>query len=433
MTKTVGTLGKVLDSYLTTHLEGVDSAIRVKALGDYARGLGLEIRDKSMMAMARVVAPERVESCRQRMQRAVGRGRFDSSEIFHRLQSTVGELAASQVQALCVDDTGIAKQGSRSVGVQRQYSGTLGKIGNCQVVTTLHGISNSNSFCLGGRLYLPEAWVNDPSRRNQAGVPEDAPFLTKPQAALALIKDAIDHGFPKRPVLGDAAFGDSRDFRDGIVDLGLDFAVAISSKTMVWGPGVEPVIKPGHKLGRRPSRYIGSEGETPIAVSDLARELLDTNKFRKTTWRQGTKEPLNAQFARLRVRSAERCTKGLSPSAPMWLLMEINPQEKRPFKFYLSSLPETTPMKELVNLVKMRWRIEMDYRDMKQHLGLDQYEGRTWGGFHRHLAMVVLMQVFIALYKERFSPRSCETMELEPILPCLEASRPALVKQMSVL
>ena len=116
-----------------------------------------------------------------------------------------------------------------------------------------------------------------------------------------------------------------------------------------------------------------------------------------------------------------------------WLLMEINPQEKRPFKFYLSSLPETTPMKELVNLVKMRWRIEMDYRDMKQHLGLDQYEGRTWGGFHRHLAMVVLMQVFIALYKERFSPRSCETMGLEPILSCFEASRPALVKQMSVL
>ena len=113
MKTTVGTLGKVLDSYLKTHLEGVDSAIRVNALGDYARGLGLEIRDKSMMAMARVVAPERVESCRQRMQRAVGLGRFDSSEIFHRLQSTVGELAASQVQALCVDDTGIAKQGSR--------------------------------------------------------------------------------------------------------------------------------------------------------------------------------------------------------------------------------------------------------------------------------------------------------------------------------
>ena len=161
---------------------------------------------------------------------------------------------------------------------------------------------------------------------------------------------------------------------------------------------------------------IGVDGERPVAVTDIANELLEKGAFRKTTWREGTKGDLSAKFARVRVRSAEKCTKGKPPSEPLWLLIEINPQEKRPFKFYLSSLSEKTPMKVLVNLVKMRWRIEMDYRDMKQHLGMDKYEGRTWGGFHRHLAMVILMQVFIALHRERFSPRSTIPMELEPVL-----------------
>lgn len=417
MAHTVGILADALDTFLHTHLDGLDSEVRTSALADYARGLGLEVPGKSMMALARAVDPQNIEGCRQRMQRALALGRFDGPEVFERLQRTVASEAGRQLQALCVDDTGIAKQGDSSVGVQRQYSGTLGKVGNCQIVTTLHGVSNMESYCLGGRLYLPEIWALDPRRRRTAKIPDKIEFLTKPQAALQLITDALAVGVPKRPVVGDAAFGDSRDFRDGLRELGLDFAVAVSSTTTVWGPGVEPVVKPHlNRTGPVPTRFIGSKGEQPVLVSEIAEGLLDKGDFRKTTWRQGTKGDLHAKFARVRVRSAERCTKGKPPSEPLWLLIELNPQEKRPFKFYLSSLPEKTPMKVLVDLVKMRWRIEMDYRDMKQHLGLDQYEGRTWGGFHRHFAMVVLMHTFIALHRERFSPRSEATMELEQVL-----------------
>lgn len=417
MTHTVGTLAGALDSFLSAHLDGLDSEARTSALAEYAGALALGVGGKSLVALARHVEPDNVEGCRQRMQRALASSRFDAEQIFGRLQKTVAAQAGRQMQALCVDDTGIAKQGSSSVGVQRQYSGTLGKVGNCQIVTTLHGVSNTESFCLGGRLYLPQSWASDDGRRTKARVPADVEFLTKPEVALSLIKEAVANGVPNRPVLADAAFGDSRDFRDGLRALGLDFAVAVSSNTMVWGPGVEPAVKPRTaKRGRTPTQFVGRNGEEPISVANLAQELLHSGAFRKTTWRQGTKKALSGKFARVRIHSAERCTKGLPPSEAMWLLIEINPQEKRPFKYYLSSLPETIPAKVLVNLVKMRWRIEMDYRDMKQHLGLDEYEGRTWGGFHRHLAMVIIMQVFVALHRERFSPRSEQEMELEPVL-----------------
>jgi SRSO17 transposase len=427
MAHTVGTLADALDSFLSAHLGGLDTEARTSALAEYASGLALGVGSKSLVALARHLAPDNVEGCRQRMQRALVSSRFDAGLVFERIQATVTEVAGRQMQALCVDDTGIAKQGSDSVGVQRQYSGTLGKVGNCQIVTTLHGVSNTESFCLGGRLYLPESWTDDQKRRSKARIPESIGFLTKPEAALELIKEAVSRGVPRRPVLADAAYGDSRDFRDGLRELGLDFAVAISSNTMVWGPGVEPVVRARtEKRGRIPSRFIGSHGEQPVSVLKLAQQLRADGAFRKTTWRKGTKKPLSAHFARVRVRSAEKCTKGTPPSEPLWLLIELNAQEKRPFKFYLSSLPEKTPTKVLADLVKMRWRIEMDYRDMKQHLGLDEYEGRTWGGFRRHMAMVILMQVFVALHRERFSPRSETSMELEPVLQGASTSNGAL-------
>ena len=415
MAKTVGTLEAELHSFLTTHLAGLDSATRTAALAEYARGLGLELGDKSMMAMARSLAPENIEGCRQRMQRAVTSGRFDAEDVFDRLQTTVAE-EFSQFRALCVDDTGIAKQGEQSVGVQRQYSGTLGKVGNCQVVTTLHAVSNMESCALAARLYLPESWANDSDRRKEAQVPDDVVFQTKPEIALELISKAVEAGIPKRPVLADAAFGDSREFRDSVQELGLDYAVAISSKTRVWPPGIVPSARPKTgKPGRPPTRFAGPTGETPVSARDIADDLMEKNRFRRVTWRQGTKDKLTAKFARVRVRSAERWTKGTPPSDELWLLIEIDPQPKRPFKFYLSSLSDTTPTKVHVYLVKMRWRIEKDYRDLKQHLGFDEFEGRSWGGLHRHLAMVLLMLCFIALHRERFSPRSFETMELEPV------------------
>ena len=417
MAKTIGSLETALEDFLNEHLAGLDTATRTAALAEYVRGLGLEIGDTSMMAMARSISPENVEGCRQRMQRAVTAGRFDADEVFRRVQQTVAK-SANRFRALCVDDTGIEKQGDQSVGVQRQYSGTLGKVGNCQVVTTLHAVSNTDSCALAARLYLPESWTTDRKLRKAAKIPEHVEFLSKPKVALNLLEKALEAGIPKRPLLADAAFGDSREFRDGVQALGIDYAVAISRNTVVWAPGVDPAVKRRTaKVGRPPTRYAGPKGETPVSVDTIANELMAQKRFRKVTWRQGSKELLHSKFARVRVRSAERWTKGTLPSDELWLVIELNPQPKRPYKFYLSSLSEKTPMKVLVDLIKMRWRIEMDYRDLKQHLGFDEFEGRTWGGLHRHFAMVMLMHCFIALFKERFSPRSLQALELEPLLP----------------
>lgn len=194
--------------------------------------------------------------------------------------------------------------------------------------------------------------------------------------------------------------------------------MAVSSNALVWRPGADLIVRPpsGRKGGRPCTRPVDKEGCPPVQLLTLAEELKMDNRFRKVTWREGTKGPLYGQFARLRVRSAEGRTKGKLPSQEMWLVVEQTKHPKRPYKYYFCSLSEKTPMKVMVNLLKMRWRIEMDYRDMKQHLGLDQYEGRTWGGLHRHFAMVALMHAFIALHRERFSPRFQADMELESVL-----------------
>jgi len=423
----VGELAETLGAYLKTHLAGLDTDARVNALTDYARGLGMELPNKSMMSLARELAPENVEGCRQRMQRAIAFGRFDASAVFGRIQTTVGAVAGDEIKALCVDDTGIAKQGPHSVGVQRQYSGTLGRIGNCQVVTTLHAVSNTHSFCLGGRLYLPKSWASEDRLRTEAQLPDDVGFVSKPQAALTLIREAISHGVAKRIVLGDAAFGDHRTFRDGVRALGMDFAVGVSSNVLMWPIDFDESLKAKITPRKRvPVQHGTFEGEQPISVGEIARALTATRAFRNVTWRQGTKGPMKARFARVRVCGAERYRQGVPPSEPMWLLVEKTRQKTRPFKYFLSSLSETTPIRVLVDRVKMRWRIEMDYRDMKQHLGFDQYEGRIWGGFHRHLAMVTLMQVFIALHRERFSPRSETPVDLERILPSTATCCPAM-------
>lgn len=157
MAITVGTLAKELELFLSHHLSGLDTKARVAGLAEYVRGLGLEGFDKSMLAMARKLDPENIEGCRQRMQRAVAKSKADHTNIFERLQKTIAKEASVVVQALCIDDTSFAKQGYASVGVQRQYSGTLGKVGNCQITTTLHAISNEQSFCVGAQLYLPKS------------------------------------------------------------------------------------------------------------------------------------------------------------------------------------------------------------------------------------------------------------------------------------
>ncbi|MDJ0766820.1 MAG: IS701 family transposase [Myxococcota bacterium] len=397
---TFASLRDSLDEFLTSHLEGLENEQRVEALAWYCQGLGFEVEAKTTLGLACAMHPDSVQATRQRMQRALQHGRFSHDTVFSRLQETVFE--SGQMQAYCIDDTGIEKKGEHSVGVQRQYSGTLGKVGNCQVVVSLHGVSDSFGACLGLQLYLPESWSTDAERRSKANIPEETKFEKKWQIALKLLCAARNNGGPALPVLADAGYGDSREFRENLNRMGLKYVVGISSQTTVWRPGTEVKIANKSNRGRPRKRAEATDGSEPVLVETLANELLQAGKLKKICWRMGTKGPLEAEFAALRVRSAERRTKKSPPGEEQWLIIER--EKDGHFKYYFSSMSPRASIKSIVRLAKMRWHIERDYQNMKQQLGFDRYEGRSWGGLHRHLAMVALMHAFIALHLEGFSP-----------------------------
>jgi len=393
-----------LDGFLSEHLAGLENEERVEALAWYCQGLGLEVPDKSVFGIASRLAPNAVQAVRQRMQRALQRSRFSHEAVFERIQRTVFGRAADRIEAYCVDDTGFEKKGEHSVGVQRQYSGTLGKVGNCQIAVSLHGVSDDFSACLSARLYLPESWAQDAERMQRADVPTGTAFQTKAQIALDLLRAAKTIGAPKRPVVADAGFGDSSDFRDAIVALGFHYVVAVSSQMTVWPPDASPAMPaPNGKRGRPRTRVFDDAGASPIRINKLAAQLWEQGQFRQHTWRQSTRGPLHSDFCAVRVQSAELRAKRKALGPSVWLLIERDATQKTGFRYYLSSLPSTTSVKTLARLGKMRWRIERDYQDMKQKLGLDKYEGRTWGGFHRHFAMVALVHAFLSLHRESFS------------------------------
>lgn len=397
---TFASLRDNLDSFLSGHLSGLENEERLEALAWYCQGLGFETEAKTALGLAGAMRPESVQSTRQRIQRALQLGRFAHTQVFERLQETVFE--SGRMQAYCIDDTGIAKKGDASVGVQRQYSGTLGKVGNCQVIVSVHGVSDSFGACLGLQLYLPEAWCADEQRRAQAKVPHATEFQRKWEIALSLLDAARENAGPTLPVLADAGYGDCRDFREGLRTRGLKYVVGVSSQTSVWRPATTLEVIRRDGPGRPRKRAEATDGSEPVLIEVLAQELLAAGQFKRICWRMGTKGPLEAEFAAVRVRSAERRTKKRPPGEEEWLLIER--EKTGDFKYYLSSMSARSTLKSVVRLAKMRWHVERDYQDMKQELGFDQYEGRSWGGLHRHLAMVALMHAFIALHLEDFSP-----------------------------
>jgi len=393
--KTFAALRDSLDSFLTSHLDGLENEQRIEALGWYCQGLGFETEAKTALGLAGVITPHSVQATRQRIQRALQQSRFEHEEIFTRLQKSIFE--SGLMQAYCIDDTGIAKKGEYSVGVHRQYSGTLGKVGNCQVIVSLNGVSDSVGSCLGLQLYLPEAWCQDAERLAAAKVPEGSEFKKKWEIALALLDSALDNDGPLLPVLADAGYGDSRSFRDGLRERKLQYAVGISSQTNVWKAQIQHKVPQWRGCGKVPTRSRPADDSSPMRVEELAQEL----EFKETCWRVGTKGPLSAEFAATRVRSAEYHKKR-EPGEEEWLVVER--EKNGDLKYYLCSASRRANLLSLVRLIKMRWHIERDYQDMKQQLGFDKYEGRTWGGLHRHLAMVALLHAFISLHREAFSP-----------------------------
>lgn len=375
-------------------------------MGLYITGLLLDGERKSMQPMAgRLVDdPRHVEAMRQKLQECVAISGWSDEEMLRRLSLKL-DRELPGIEALVVDDTGIPKKGKFSVGVARQYSGTLGRVDNCQVGVSLHLAGESGSGCIAFDLFLPQEWTGAQERLQRAGVPPTIQARTKIEIALAQIDRALAAGVRRHVVLADAGYGDSTDFRDGLSSRGLLYIVGVNGQPVVWPPESDPQIpakQPGIK-GQPRTRYRDDE-HPPESIGVLGRRL----QFRKVTWREGSRGKQSSRFAAVRIRTAHHHVRSVPPGAEQWLLVEWPEGEDAPTKHWLSNLPAAMSVKALVRLAKMRWRVERDYQDLKTELGLDHFEGRTWRGFHHHATLCAVAHAFLALQRALFPPEEDE-------------------------
>jgi SRSO17 transposase len=412
---------KRFDRYIDAISGGLGHVDRIAPFRSYCTGLLLPGERKSVEPMAALIDPANVRKSHQSLHHFVSTSAWDDQAVLTR----VGDLTIPVLQkrepirAWIVDDTGVPKKGKHSVGVSHQYCGQLGKQANCQVAVSLSIANTFASVPIAYRLYLPQVWIDDADRRKACGVPEDLTFATKQQISFNQICNAVDAGIPSGVVLADAAYGDDTGFRDDLTDLGMSYAVSIKGTTTVWRPGEEPLL-PHQRTGRRgpaATRLAHSAEQRPISAFNLARELTPS-AFEEVTWREGTKTPLRSRFAAVRVRPAHRDTLRSVPRNHEWLLIEWPKDEQEPIKFWLSTLDESSSKSELVETVKLRWRIERDYQELKQELGLNQYEGRGWRGFHHHATLCIAAYGFLLIDQGGFSPSGKRRVRLaQPAVP----------------
>ncbi|WXH27283.1 hypothetical protein WA016_01199 [Myxococcus stipitatus] len=255
------------------------------------------------------------------------------------------------------------------------------------------------------RLYLPAEWTADSKRLSKAGVPEDVKFKTKRDVALELIERALNWGVKRRLFLADCGYGNDIGFREELTRRGLPYSVGIRGDSVVWPPGFElPPIppKPAGMSGPARTRYRYGEAK-PVAAQKLAADLPPTS-WMSLSWGEGPKGRKRSRFAALRIRIGHGHSIGLAPGDEQWLLCEWPRNEEEPTKFHLSTMPADIPLKQLVRLTKLRWRVERDYQELKAEVGLDHFEGRTWRGFHHHATLCAVAHGFLALRRVLFPP-----------------------------
>ena len=307
------------------------------------------------------------------------------------------------VLAWVVDDTGVVKDGNHSPGVKRQYSGTLGKIGNCQLTVSVHAVGARGTLPLGWRLYLPEEWCDDLERRRKAKIPDQVVFETKPQLARALCERAAGWEIPTAPVLADLAYGDDGAFRAGLHDLELEYLVAVSVQAAVFGPETRFAVPDRQGPTGRP-RTVARPDRKQESVRALAERL--PNEAWETLPCRTTPAgvDVDGRFAFVRVIASGPVLRDHQGPRAEWLIIEWPPGAEQPCDYWLSNLPPDTPHERLARLARLRWTIELDYRQLKGELGLDHYEGRSYPGFHHHTALVTCAHAFLTL--ERLNPKA---------------------------
>jgi SRSO17 transposase len=392
--------------YLARLSQAVGHEDRREPLRAYLTALCLPGERKSIEPMAARIDPRHVRARHQSMHHFVANAPWEDAPVLKVARDWVLEQMERHgaVAAWVLDDTGLPKKGTHSVGVARQYCGALGKPDNCQVAVSLTLANEAVSVPAAYRLFLPESWASDRKRRRAAGVPAEIGALRKWEIAAQQLAALQAEGLPPAPLLADAGYGVITAFRDRVTAMGIPYVLAVPGLTSVWRPGEQPLPpKRWRGNGRPPVRWRRSKGHRPVAVRALALEL-PRSAWRTVTWRQGTRGAMRSRFALLRVRPAHQDERLHEPRALESLLIEWPRGEVAPTEFWLSTLPAGTPLSQAVRLAKLRWRIERDYEELKGEFGLDHFEGRGWRGFHHHGTLCIAAYAFLAAERARLSP-----------------------------
>ncbi|MFI8393134.1 IS701 family transposase [Streptomyces sp. NPDC085540] len=363
----------------------------------YLRGLLLDGRRKSMQPMA-----ERLGVDHQRLQQFMTSSTWPVEAVRARLAWRA--VRAVRPQVWVVDDTGFPKNGKASPGVARQYTGTLGKVGNCQIGVSVHAVSDTASCPLSWRLFLPASWDGPQAaaRRTACRIPDSEHHRPKWELALDMLDELSGVGLRPSALVADAGYGANADFRHGLEDRGLAYVLQARAEMTAHGEDAEPHQPAYGGLGPRPlPRY----RTRPVSLRDHVLAA-GQQQGRTLSWRKGSKAAMSAHFVLLRVRLAGRRPKPAEDGTiPLvWLVAQWPEGEAEPVKYWVSNLPADIPAKDLVRLAKSRWRIEHDYRELKSCLGLDHFEGRSFTGWHRHVTLVTAAHLFLT--EQRTCPKA---------------------------
>jgi SRSO17 transposase len=347
------------DAFVEELTSVIGHADRAAPLRDYCVGLLAAEGRRSVEPMAAVTAPAQVSVQHQKLLHFIANGPWSDERVLTKVRELVLPTIERHgpIEVWIIDDTSFPKHGPHSVGAHHQYCGQLGKQAVCQVVVTLSIANHHASLPVAYRLYLPQNWAKDVARRKKVHVPDEIRFKTKPQIALEQIRAACAAGIPRGVMLIDASYGSNIALRTGIRALGLSYVAAIVNTIKVRAA-------PDHGLP-----------EARVSVKNLALSL-PKRAWQTITWREGSADHLRSRFARVRVRVSP--TRGRTGQPEETLLIEWPENEPEPTKYWLSSLDETISLQRLVDIAKMRWRVERDYQDLKQEIGLGHYEGRGW-------------------------------------------------------
>ena len=375
--------------------EAMNRPVQLVNGGLYVRGL---LEEGSRKSLEPLVGRLGGKADYQSMQQFLADSPWDPGLVVRAVAERVAPRI--EVEAWVLDDTGFPKDGKRSPGVKRQYSGTLGKIGNCQIGVSVHAVGAKGTVPLGWALYLPEEWCEDPERRAAAKVPDEVVFKTKPELGVELVERAAEWDVPAAPVLGDQAYGDDSKLRERLDGAGLQYVLSVGPAASVFAPDTVFAIPERDAQAGRPRRRLRPDREPESITALISR--LGPQAAEAVSFRDGPDgKPVASRFVFTRVRTLKKWTKGATEQPrEEWLIAEWPDGRDAPTDYWLSNMPADSDPEQLARLARLRWKIELDYKQLKGELGLDHYEGRSYRGFHHHCSLVTAAHGFLTLERQ---------------------------------